>query len=319
MTEDLRFEGRVAVVTGSGRGLGLAHARELARRGTKVVVNDMGSHGTGVGSSPERAHEAVNDIVAEGGTAVAHFGDVSDPSDAAGLINMAVKTYGRIDIVVNNAGIAKFVPFEDITVDQFLKFVRVHLLGSMLVTQAAWPHMVEQGYGRVVMTSSSGMFGTPNNVCYDAAKAGVFGLMKSLSVAGRPHGILVNGLLPTADTPLRVDMLEGADVGAAVDEMPDYMKTLMTFNQSPDLVAPVACWLAHETFTSTGELFHAGAGWVGQVLISQGGGYADEKLTAEKVRDNWAAISQPEPLTPITDTESAVRGLVHAAEGALKR
>jgi NAD(P)-dependent dehydrogenase (short-subunit alcohol dehydrogenase family) len=317
MENDVRFDGRVAIVTGAGRGLGLSHARALAARGAKVVVNDFGSHGTGVGSSPERAHEGVAAIVADGGEAVAHFGDVSDPDDANALVAKAIDSFGRIDIVVNNAGFARFVTLATITSAQFNHFLQVHLLGSLLVTQAAWPQMVDQGYGRVVLTSSSGMFGVPNNACYDAAKGGVYGLMKSLSVEGRSNGILVNGILPSANTPLRSEMVEGTPADSSLAELPDYMQTLMRLNESPDLVAPIVCWLSHESCQTTGEAFHAGAGWVSKLLMSQGRGFADAGLTPEKVRDNWDAVCHAEPYTPITDGDSAVRGLAEAASKAL--
>jgi len=179
MSDELRFDGRVAVVTGGGRGLGRAHALLLASRGATVVVNDLGTHTSGSGSSRDRAERTTAEIVANGGTATAHFGDVSSEDDARDLVQQTVDTFGRLDILVNNAGILAFEPLPEMSTETFERFLQVHVVGSFLTTRAAWPHLVEQGDGRVVMTSSVGMFGPESAAHYAAAKGGVFGLMRA--------------------------------------------------------------------------------------------------------------------------------------------
>lgn len=302
MSNELRFDGRVAVVTGAGRGLGRAHAMLLASRGAKVVANDVGSDRSASGAGRKRAEETAAEITAQGGEAVAHIGDVASQADTETLVEVAVERFGRLDIVVNNAGITGFRALGELTSQEFDRFYRVHVLGTFLTTRAAWPQMVKQGYGRVVMTSSIGMFGPEQAAHYAAAKGGVFGLMRAASVEGRRFGITANGILPAAVTPV-VEELSVRDTELLSEK----------FDSSPDMVAPVVAWLVHEDCGTTGELFHVGFGWVGRVLTGQGPGYADRHLSVESIRDHWADIRRDTPYTDIPTTDAGLKALMEAA------
>src|SRR5438046_2527093 len=188
----LRFEGRVAIVTGAGRGIGRAHALLLAERGASVVVNDLGGSMAGEGTDAGPSSTVVAEIVATGGVAVADTNDVATVFGADALVEAAVARFGRIDILINNAGIMRWAAFPEADADDLARHLAVHVGGSFNTTRAAWPRMVEQGYGRVVMTSSSGMFGLPNNLSYATAKAAVIGLTRSVATGGAAHGLKVN-------------------------------------------------------------------------------------------------------------------------------
>ncbi len=176
-----RFEGRVAVVTGAGRGIGRAHALLLAERGARVVVNDLGGSMDGVGADAEPASTVAAEIVAAGGVAIADSSDVASAAGAQSLVDAAIERFGRLDVLVNNAGIIRWAGLPEADEDNLASHLAVHVMGSFNTTRAAWPQMVEQGYGRIVMTTSSGMFGLPNNLAYATAKAGVIGLTRSLT------------------------------------------------------------------------------------------------------------------------------------------
>lgn len=274
----------------------------LAERGAQVVVNDIGADRTPDGEIRHRAEQTAAEIVANGGEAMAQVGDVTSEADTESLVELALERFGGLDIVVNNAGTTGFGALAEMTRDQFESFYRVHVLGSFLTTRAAWPHLVEQGYGRVVMTGSIGMFGPEQAAHYASAKGGVFGLMRAVSVEGRPHGIAANGILPAAVTPV-VEELAVADTELLSDR----------FNSSPEMVAPVVAWLAHEDCQVSGELFHVGFGWAGRVLTGQGPGYADPQMSIEAVRDHWDEITQDDPYTAIPGTDTGLQALMQAA------
>jgi NAD(P)-dependent dehydrogenase (short-subunit alcohol dehydrogenase family) len=277
------FEGRVAIVTGAGRGIGRAYALLLAERGASVVVNDLGASRGGQGSDAEVASAVVADIMAAGGRAVADGSDVASPDGAEALIAAAVERFGRLDILVNNAGIIRWAGLPEADVENLSRHLEVHVVGSFNTTRAAWPHMVAQGYGRIVMTTSSGVFGLPTNVGYATAKGGVIGLTRSLSTAGAAHGIKVNLIAPAAFTRMagQSSRADGADGGALAEQM------------APQLVAPMVGLLAHESCPVSGEMYAAGAGRFARMFIASTEGYVAETPhpTVEDVADHWAAIN----------------------------
>jgi NAD(P)-dependent dehydrogenase (short-subunit alcohol dehydrogenase family) len=276
MLSEHTFEGRVAVVTGAGRGIGRAHALLLADRGASVVVNDLGGSMEGDGADTAPASAVADEIVAAGGAAIADTNDVATVTGAEALVDAAVECFGRLDILINNAGIVIWAGFPKVDADVLEKHVAVHVFGSFHTTRAAWPHMVEQGYGRIVMTTSTGMFGLPNNLSYATAKAAVIGLTRSLTTAGAAHGIKVNCIAPAAVTRMAGQSTEGAE------------------QMSPDLVAPMVAFLAHEDCPVSGEIYAAGAGRFARIFIASTEGYVcatAEPPTIEDVADHWSTIN----------------------------
>lgn len=277
MTEH-RFEGRVAIVTGAGRGIGRAHARLLAARGASVVVNDLGSSMQGEGVDVGPAETVAAEIVAAGGEAAADASDVATSDGAAALVDRALERYGRIDIVVNNAGIMRWGGLPDVEVADLERHLAVHVLGTFGTLRAAWPHLVLQGYGRIVNTTSSGVFGLPANLAYATAKGGVLGLTRSLATAGADHGITVNCIAPAAMT-----RMAGRPAAAGEPDADDPM--------APDLVAPMVAFLAHEACPVTGEVYAAGAGRFARIFLASTPGYVHEGVpTIEDVAARWTEI-----------------------------
>lgn len=268
-----RFDGRVAVVTGAGRGIGRAYARLLADRGARVVVNDLGGSMEGTGTDEGPAVEAVAEIAAAGGDAIADTNDVASPAGARALVDTAIERYGRLDVLVANAGIMRWASFPDVDADDLERHLAVHVTGSFLTAKAAWPHMVEQGYGRIILTTSTGMLGLPGNTAYAVAKGGVIGLARSLAMAGAAHGIRVNLIAPAATTRMAA--------GGRGPEMP------------PELVAPMVAYLAHESCPVSGEIYTAGAGRFARLFLAATPGYVHPgpEPTVEDVAEHWAAIN----------------------------
>ncbi|MCR9277566.1 MAG: SDR family oxidoreductase [Pseudomonadaceae bacterium] len=202
------FEGKVAVVTGAGGGLGRCHALELAKRGAKVVVNDLGGSMDGTGGSSDAANSVVEEIKAAGGEAIANGGSVSDRAGAKSMVDDAISAFGRLDIVINNAGILRDKSFHKMSQDDFEMVMDVHLIGSMNVTHAAWPIMREQGYGRIVMTTSpSGLYGNFGQANYGAAKLGLVGFMNTLKIEGAKYNIHTNAIAPVAATRMTENLM----------------------------------------------------------------------------------------------------------------
>jgi NAD(P)-dependent dehydrogenase (short-subunit alcohol dehydrogenase family) len=238
------------------------------------VVNDLGSSMSGKGADTGPASEVAAEIVAGGGAAVADTNDVSTPEGAQAIVDAAVEQHGRVDILINNAGIMRWASFPDLDEGDLARHLAVHTIGSFNSARAAWPHMVEAGYGRIVMTTSAGVFGLPNNTSYATAKGAVIGLARSLATAGAEHGITVNCIAPGAFTRM-------AGPGAGTPEM------------SPDLVAPMAAFLAHEDCPVSGEIYAAGFGRFARIFIAQAEGYVHDgpQPTIEDVAEHWAAIN----------------------------
>jgi NAD(P)-dependent dehydrogenase (short-subunit alcohol dehydrogenase family) len=278
---ELRFDGRVAVVTGAGQGLGRQHALELAARGAKVVVNDLGGGLDGSGSSTGPAATVVEEITKNGGEAVANTDNVATPEGAQAIVQAALDAFGRVDIVVNNAGILRDKSFKNMAPEEFDQVIAVHLRGSFLVTHAAWPHLREQAYGRVVMTTSpAGLFGNFGQANYSSAKMGLVGLTKTLAAEGAKYNIKVNAIAPIAWTRMTEELFP-----------PDYKDKL-----SVELVTPVVAWLAHESNENSGETYSVGGGRVARVFVAEGPGFTQQGgLSAEDVRDNWQQINEIEP------------------------
>ena len=278
---DVGFDGRVAIVTGAGGGLGREHALLLAARGARVVVNDVGGSPAGDGTDDGPATRTVREIEELGGVAVRDTSSVATPEGGAAIVGTAMETFGRIDIVVNNAGILRDKAFHNMTPDLLDPVLDVHLKGSFWVTRPAWVHMREQGYGRIVATSSSsGILGNFGQSNYGAAKMGVLGLTRVLAVEGARHNIRVNAIAPIARTRLTEPLL-----GPFAERL------------DPRLVAPVVAWLCHEDCPVSGEVFAVGGGRVSRFFTGLTTGYFDPELTVEAVRDNFDTVRAEEGYT----------------------
>jgi NAD(P)-dependent dehydrogenase (short-subunit alcohol dehydrogenase family) len=275
--DPLRFDNRVVIVTGAGRGVGRAHALAFAERGAAVVVNDLGSAADGDGIEPEPvAAQVVAEIRAAGGRAVADTGDVSDGSQATALVERAINEFGRIDVVVNNAGIDATIALDDVTPALLERYLAVHVVGTQQVTAAAWPHLRAQGYGRVlVTTSSAGYWGLAEALPYATAKGALHGLAQTLSAEGAPDGITVNAIAPFAYSRLAV---------SRTSSRPSFLATIER-DFPAAAVAPVALWLSHESTHVTGCAFEVGGGIVCRTFVGQAAGISVAGLTPEDLRD----------------------------------
>ncbi|KUI02446.1 SDR family NAD(P)-dependent oxidoreductase [Mycobacterium sp. IS-3022] len=305
---ELRFDGRVAVVTGGGRGLGREYAMLLAARGAKVVVNDPGSSLAGDGSDATPAADVVAEITAAGGEAVVSTDSVATPAGGKAIIDTAIEHYGRIDILVHNAGIVRRAPLAEMTYDDFEAVLDVHLRGAFHVVRAAFPAMCDAGYGRIVLTSSiGGLYGNHDVANYAVAKAGVLGLSNVAAMEGAAHGVKSNVIVPAAVT----RMAEGIDTSAYPP-------------MGADLVAPAVGWLAHETCSITGEMLIALAGRIARAAVVESPGVYRPSWSIEDVGEHIAAIrdmSEPVvfPVVPDGHNEHigysfamAQRGAIHA-------
>jgi NAD(P)-dependent dehydrogenase (short-subunit alcohol dehydrogenase family) len=279
MTERISLDGKVAVVTGAGRGLGRAYVELLAERGARVVVNDLGTDVSGFGTDSTIAEHVAELIRSRGGEAVANDSDVSSPEGGRDLVATTIEHFGRVDLLVNNAGICGSQPFAEATLDDFDRYWRVHLGGPVNTVKAAWPHMVAQRHGKIILTTSvAGMFGIRGQATYAAAKCAVVGLMRILAIEGAEHGILVNTISPNGYTrmhPAAGSRLAEAD-GKAV--MP------------VEAVAPAVVWLASDGCSETNRIYNVEAGAIQRVAIVMGPGFYDPDLTPENIADNSAKV-----------------------------
>jgi NAD(P)-dependent dehydrogenase (short-subunit alcohol dehydrogenase family) len=279
---ELRFDGRTVIVTGAGRGVGRSHALSFAARGARVVVADIGGALDGSGSSSDPADEVVKEIEAAGGEAVACVASVAEESGAASIVEAAMDSFGRIDVVVNNAGIAAPMDWiENLTPADYRRMVEVHHLGTVYVTKAAWPHMAAAGYGRVVNTTSEGAIGiVPKNSSYGSAKGAVLGFTRSVAIDGQRHGIGVNAVVPRAST-----RMSTPDQLAHVYDTPAEAFGTSMGMFAPEHVSPAAVFLGHESCRLSGELLVAGGGQVMRLALVESAGITSDALTAELVAE----------------------------------
>ena len=288
--EPLRFDGQTAIVTGAGGNpsLGRAHAMLLGARGANVVVND-------IGVDPEARHypsaasaEAVAaEIRAAGGKAVASTASVTSPEGAEAIVRTALDAFGRIDVLVNNAGISVGAPFDEISPRDIQRHIDINLMGSIWCARAVWPHMKAQGYGRIVNITSSSMTGFANQVAYAASKGGAWSLTRSLAAEGREHGILVNAVSPGGYTRLVISTLEEDSPLLAHSKK----------NLPPELSSPAVAFLAHRSCPVTGECIDAVGGEVQRCYIARTKGFNERDHTIETIAERWQEVMDEDGTT----------------------
>lgn len=295
MSESIRFEDKVVIVTGAGGGLGRAHALLFARHGARVVVNDLGGSAQGEGANASAADRVVAEIREAGGTAVASHDSVTDGDK---IVQHALDAFGRVDVVVNNAGILRdksFVKMDDADWDLVY---RVHVEGAYKVTHAAWPHLREQNYGRVIFTAStSGIYGNFGQANYGMAKLGLYGLTRTLAIEGRKSNILVNAIAPTGGT----RMTEGLIPPQVFEQL------------KPELISPLVVFLGSEQCNETAGLFEVGGGWMGKVRWERSLGVGFDPhagIAVEDVAANWQQLCDFEGAVHPRDTGEALREMM---------
>lgn len=289
---EISFKNRVAIVTGAGGGLGRTYAIDIARRGGAIVANDLGGSVEGPGGSTTLADQVVAEIEAAGGRAVASYDSVATREGAQRIVDTAINEFGRVDALINNAGNMRFKPFEAFTEEDLSAILSVHLVGTFNVSQAVWPHMKAQGYGRIVSTSSStGMYGDRSYACYAAAKGGVTGLMNVLAHEGRPHGILCNVLMPNAITRM-TDAVSGQMDKAALERASSQMAVVKN-SMDPAFTTGLAVYLASDACTSTHGIYSSCAGRMAKVFVGTSEGWHGSRetpATAEEVAAHFDEI-----------------------------
>tara|TARA_B100001250_G_scaffold229399_1_gene196932 strand:- start:63 stop:962 length:900 start_codon:yes stop_codon:yes gene_type:complete len=290
----ISFKDKVVIVTGSGNGLGRSHALQFAQRGAKIVVNDLGGAVDGSGGSSEAAEKVVDEINQNGGEAIANGSSVTDKAGVKKLVEDTMAAFGRIDVLVNNAGVLRDKSFGKMALDDFEFVVDVHLMGSVYCTKAVWPIMVEQNYGRIVMTSSSsGVYGNFGQTNYGAAKLGVVGFMNSLKIEGQKYNIKVNSLIPVAAT----RMTESLMPKEALEKL------------QPDVVSPAVLFMASED-APTGIMLSAGAGVyaLAQIIQAPGVALTGDDANPDKIAERWNEISD------MSEAKALFAGGEHSAE-----
>ncbi|MEW2478519.1 SDR family NAD(P)-dependent oxidoreductase [Mycobacterium sp. NPDC049093] len=301
----LRFDDRVAVITGAGRGLGREYALLLASKGAKVVVNDPGGSLTGDGADTAPAQQVADEIVSAGGEAIAVTASVATAEGGQAIIDATIERFGRIDILIHNAGTVRRGSLKELTYDDFEAVLDVHLRGAFHVVRPAFPLMCQAGYGRVVLTSSiGGLYGNHQVANYAAAKAGILGLCNVVALEGAAEGVLCNAIVPGAVT----RMAEGLDTSAYPP-------------MGADLVAPAVGWLAHETCSVTGEFFVAIAGRMARAVVAESPGVYQPSWTVEEVGeqiDRIRDMGEPVifPVVPDGHADHIRYSFGRAAEGA---
>lgn len=280
---DISFEGRVAIVTGAGAGIGKAHALELARRGAKVVVNDLGGARDGSGSGTAAADEVVGEIKAAGGEAAPNYDSVSTMEGGQNIVKTAVDNYGKVDILINNAGILRDKTMLKMSEAEWDAVLDVHLKGAFCVTQPAVKVMRENEYGRIVLTSSmSGLYGNFGQANYGSAKMGLFGFMNTVKLETAKYDIKINTIAPNAISRMTEDVFPPA----------------MAEKMRPQFNTPMALYLCSEEMQESGTVIVMGAGWYGRtaLVVSPGACIGDAKrdIAVEEIRDNWDKITDLE-------------------------
>ncbi|MDW7740130.1 MAG: SDR family oxidoreductase [Bacillota bacterium] len=280
--EEIRFDGKVAVITGAGGGLGKAYALLLASRGAKVVVNDLGGTFDGSGSDTTPAQMVVNEIKSAGGEAVANYDSVAEWESAQNIIETAIDKYGRLDILINNAGILRDKSLLKMEMEDYRKIMSVHLDGTFYCTKAAFAGMKDQTYGRIVSTASAaGLYGNFGQVNYGAAKMGIAGMMNCVAQEGARYNIKANTIVPTAGTRLTFTVMPEEVIGKV----------------KPDYVAPIVAWLCSEKCEESGKMFSAGGGYFSRAAIVEGPGVVfnpEKAITIEMIVDKFDEIKNLE-------------------------
>ena len=276
---DIRFDGRVVVVTGAGNGLGRSHARFLAARGAKVVVNDLGGSVAGTGGSPAAADGVVEEIRAAGGEAVANYDSVASQEGGRRIIQTALDAFGTVDVLINNAGNVRDKSFAKMDLDDFRSLIDVHLMGAVYCSHAAWPIMREQRFGRIVMTSSSaGLYGNHGHTNYGTAKMALVGFMHALKEEGQRYNITVNAIAPMAVT--RMSRVAMTDEFAKVSQ--------------PEFVTAAVAWLCAPENDASGHIIQGGAGYYAKIEVREAAGVVfgtDRVPSPEQIRDRYAEIT----------------------------
>jgi NAD(P)-dependent dehydrogenase (short-subunit alcohol dehydrogenase family) len=291
---DLGFDGRVAIITGAGGGLGREHALLLASRGAQVVINDLGGSVSGEGGDEGPAHTTAKEIEDLGGVAVADTNSVATSEGGEAIVKTALDAFGKVDIVINNAGILRDKAFHNMTDDLRDPVLDVHLKGAFNVTRPAWVKMREQGYGRIVNTSSSaGILGNFGQSNYGAAKMGLVGLARVWAAEGAKYNIKANAIAPIARTRMTEELL-----GPMAEKL------------DPKLVAPVVAYLVHEDCPVSGEIYSVAGGRVARFFIGLTEGYYKPDLSLEDVRDHWDDIRNEEGYIVPAGTQDELRGLL---------
>jgi hypothetical protein len=309
--DELRFDGQSIIVTGAGRGVGRCHALLFAERGAKVVVADLGGALDGTGSSSGPADEVVSEIAAAGGEAVACHASVADEAGAAAIVQAALDAFGRVDVVVNNAGIADPDLLDDTSVDRFRRMVDVHYLGTVLVTKAAWPHL-DRG-ASVVNTTSEAVLGfVPKSTSYSGGKGGVLGFTRALALEGTGRGVRVNAVMPRAST-----RLSAPPIMAKTYDVPEELLPADMMDQyAPELVSPAAVYLAHPSCPLNGEVLISGGGQVMRMAFVVNEGITDEKMTPESVADGLDVLLDLSSANEIKVAPMTGEALADAQEAA---
>jgi NAD(P)-dependent dehydrogenase (short-subunit alcohol dehydrogenase family) len=300
---EIRFDNRVAIVTGAGGGLGRSHALLLASRGAKVVVNDLGGSVDGSGKSSNAADKVVDEIKAAGGQAVANYDGVDTMEGAQKIVATAKEAFGKLDIVINNAGILRDVSFVKMTEDDWNKVLQVHLSGSMFVTKAAWGLLRDNNFGRVVFTTSAaGLYGNFGQTNYSSAKLGIVGLTKTLSHEGAKYNIKCNVIAPIAKSRMTETIMP-----------PDVLAKLL-----PEYVSPLVAYLSSEGLEETAQIYAVGGGYFSRVAVVEGEGtYIDPSkgVTAEQIAERWKQINDLSKARPFNNAMEAAGQAMKAVMG----